>query len=243
MMNRHVLVILVLCGMGLALSGCTRKSAKVVPTAQQKAAKPGKPEDRKSEATSRPGGAEEHRRASKPAPPAQPGADPAVVRLVAELSNESAAERSEAAYQLGKIGREAAPAAEALSELLGQVEGCTLPATGNRTTPGESAAKALGNIGEPALPVLLKKVPVENAAVKANTATALGMIGKPAVGPLIELLDTDKSWTHNAVAKAVKAIGESAVAPLVEALKDAESFQTRRGAAVALGGNGRRGCR
>jgi HEAT repeat protein len=206
-----------------------------VRTSEQQGVKPVEAENQESAITSRPDSADEHRRSATPTPPAEPTPDSEVARLVSQLSDESAAERSEAAYQLGKIGSKAAPAAEALAKLLGQVEGCTLPSTGNRTTPGESAGEALGRIGEPAVPALLEKVPVENAAVKANAAAALGMIGEPAVGPLIELLDTDSSWTHNAVAKAMKAIGDPAVAPLVESLKSAGSLQTRRGAAVALG--------
>lgn len=107
----------------------------------------------------------------------------------------------------------------------------------------EEAARALGEIGEPAVKPLIEALEDENLLVQEWAIKALGKIGDAkAVKPLIESISRTQHIRFRPVVqldillvKAVEAlvkIGEPAVKPLIKALKD--EF-VRAEAAQALG--------
>ncbi|MEI6292942.1 MAG: HEAT repeat domain-containing protein [Methanomicrobiales archaeon] len=94
----------------------------------------------------------------------------------------------------------------------------------------------LADIGEPAVPLLVKSLKHRKMIVRLGAVEALGRIKSPqAVLPLIELLRNDKSnevrW---ASVYSLASIGEdSAILPIVIALRDPDKY-VRYGAATAL---------
>jgi HEAT repeat protein len=96
------------------------------------------------------------------------------------------------------------------------------------------AADALGKIGEPAVPALIKALKDEYAylRVREKAADALVAIGKPAVPVLIEALE-DKDAQGWAIGVLDRIKDGSNVPALIEALKD-KNVQVRANAAKAL---------
>ena len=93
-------------------------------------------------------------------------------------------------------------------------------------------AGALGEIGEPAVGLLIQALKDKSWGVQGATAEALGKIGEPAVEPLIQALK-DKHVGQAEAANALGKMGEPGVEPLIQALKD-ENEDVRWAAAWAL---------
>ncbi len=120
-------------------------------------------------------------------------------------------ERARAAYELGKVGRGAAPAIPYLVELLGDQS----PVLFSRylgggyhssfdTTPADEASNALANIGEDANLALVEVTQSKQANKRRLAATALGQIGGLASIPrLVELLDDRDETVRSAAANAL----------------------------------------
>jgi hypothetical protein len=100
-----------------------------------------------------------------------------------------------------------------------------------------AAAKALENIGEPAIEDLigaLDSSSVNSIWVYEAAAKALGGIGEPAVEPLINALGDEVEYVREGAASALGEIGDArAVEPLIEALGD-EDYNAREAAKEAL---------
>jgi len=93
-------------------------------------------------------------------------------------------------------------------------------------------AGALGEIGEPAVGLLIEALADKSWDVQGAAADALGKIGEPVVGPLIQALK-DKHVGQAEAASALGKIGEPAVEPLIQALTDGND-DVRWAAAWAL---------
>jgi HEAT repeat protein len=93
------------------------------------------------------------------------------------------------------------------------------------------AARALGNMGEPAVEPLIPVLQDKSRDVREAAYEAFGIIGEPAVIPLIQVLknkDADVRWP---AVLALTRIGEPAERPLQRALRYEDTY---RGAASAL---------
>lgn len=156
--------------------------------------------------------------------------DPRVIEPLATALRDNVYDvRLRAVEALGKLGR---PALQPLCSAL-RVRGL-----------GQSAAKALGEIGDPrAIKPLCAALKDENSGVRASAAKALGIIGDSrAVGPLCVVLKasdlTEATPDVAAIAAAAEAIGtlrdSHAVEPLARLLRHKEQF-VRTAAAEALG--------
>ena len=97
------------------------------------------------------------------------------------------------------------------------------------------AAKALGEIGEPAVEPLITALGDEEERVRRNAAKALGEIGdKRAVDPLITALGAEDWVVRSCAAEALGEIGDKrAVEPLINTLGDT-SYEVCCSAATAL---------
>ena len=117
-----------------------------------------------------------------------------------------------------------------------------------------NAAYALGSLGEPAIPTLIKALQKESKVAwnrnldrgdftnpsQLDTIYGLAAVGEPAVPVLTEALGDTDWWTRAGAAAALGCMGEpahGAVPTLVEALKD-DSEWVRRNAADTLGNIG-----
>lgn len=150
-------------------------------------------------------------------------AEPAVEPLIEYLG---AGASSVAAEALGKIGdaRAVGPLTQAL-----QAEGRTVV---------EKAAKALGEIGKPAVAPLIQALGDKAWLVRLGVAEALGETGDTrAVEPLTRALK-DKVWfVRRAAAGSLGKIGDTrAVESLIEALEDDKDRNVRLSVIWALGG-------
>lgn len=128
--------------------------------------------------------------------------------LITRLHHTDPVERAWAAYQLGKLGRGAAPAVPYLLNLLEDETPVLLTRyigggfrSSSDTTPADEAARALGQIGDPATTSLILALKHESPGVRARAAKALGQIGDMnAVDFLLgSLHDSDRKVRANAV--------------------------------------------
>lgn len=85
---------------------------------------------------------------------------------------------------------------------------------------GWEAAQALGQIGEPAIPALIKALGDESTTVKSYAGMALGQIGEPAVPALLEALGDESLDVRSYALLALTQIGTP------EAVKAAEEYKS-----------------
>ena len=167
-----------------------------------------------------------------------------VSQWTAELNAEEFRDQWHAAYVLGVVGSQAAPAVPALHAVL-DVK------SGKNEYARSMAAWALGRIGpaaEPEIPFLFETMRTTKLlAVRRSTAEALGNFGpaaRSAAGDLVKMLDNEDDVTRVNAAVALWKIDRDAkaVPALVEMLRQGDPSQTYA-AAVALGqmGGGRGG--
>lgn len=90
----------------------------------------------------------------------------------------------------------------------------------------------LGELGEPAVPVLLTALNDESWVVWSSAIHVLAQVGKPAAPALVDKLG-EKGTVSDAVSFALVAMGEQAVPALIEALH--REYNTSGNAAVVLG--------
>jgi HEAT repeat protein len=149
-----------------------------------------------------------------------------------ELDRSEVPVRRNAAYALGKLGGQAAPAVPAL---LGRLRD-------ESPKVREAAAYALGEIGQhgisdPGLVVALAgALKDEDYLVRRSAAYGLGSLGRnaaPAVGALVDALNDSKGEVKQNAAWALGKIGEAGVPGIRKALGDADSL-VKRDAAAAL---------
>jgi HEAT repeat protein len=177
--------------------------------------------------------------------PAQPPADheymvpeesKTVAQWAEELNSEEFRQQWHAAYVLGTLGRQAAPAVPALHAVL-DVN------SGKNEYARSMAAWALGRIGaaaEAEIPFLRETMrSTKLLAVRRSTAEALGSFGpaaKPAVSDLVKMLDNDDDITRVNAAVALWKIDRhpKAVPALLAMLRQGDPSQTFA-AADALG--------
>jgi HEAT repeat protein len=156
-------------------------------------------------------------------------ADEAVPILAGLLNGEDRRARMNIAWLLSLLGERAAPAQAELLKALG----------GSR--PGYFAARALANIGAPAVPGLIKALGSDTDRGRANAARALGWMGpkaKDAVDALAGCLKKDASgMARGRIAEALGGIGpgdDRVASALAGAIRDA-FLDVRVNAARALG--------
>jgi HEAT repeat protein len=174
------------------------------------------------------------------------GAEPdQTVRLLTAMLKHADPEiRIWSAIGLGRMGSRAKAAIPALIECLTDEKMILLPGGCIYSAhPDHSAATALVNIGEPALPALIGALDAKQASVRRHAADALWYFGpkaKPAVESLIRRLRDPEAEVRCKAANALGWIapdGKEAVPSLEELLKDRNS-NVRRAAAAALGNMG-----
>ena len=161
-------------------------------------------------------------------PAARKGAD----ALIAMLEEGDAGEREAAVYTLAKIEAKTSAVVGALIGALSDAEGKV----------SEMAARALGEIGEPAVEALIEALGGKEARGPGYAALALSIIGPPARGATDRLLVMLKTGDEEARALAAFALGKVAAgeAKVISALTDAlqndpGSYTVQMDAAVALG--------
>jgi len=100
----------------------------------------------------------------------------------------------------------------------------------------QSAADALGKIGQPAVQPLIEAISDKNYHVRGYAADALGQIGDPqSVQPLIKALEDEDLGVRVSAINAFGKIGDpQAIQPLIKALSDRD-YSVRGLAASALG--------
>jgi HEAT repeat protein len=145
---------------------------------------------------------------------------PAVTDLIGILADGDADARLAAVSALGAIGDP-----RAVQPLFSALRGPDLHVC-------ESAARALGRIGEPAVELLIRAL--KDSEVPWEAARALGEIADPrAVQPLIDSFAQTHWMIRDAAVAALGRIGEPSIAPLLSALQDPDR-DVRRCAADAL---------
>ncbi len=156
----------------------------------------------------------------------------AVPELTRALADTDPRVRGEAAAALGAIGPKAAAAVPELARMaVGEEEDLL----------ADLVAKALGEIGAPAVPALISMVRTGKPKVRVRAMTAIGAIGPKADAALPELslaIDDRDEEIRTAAAEALGAVGSgpkerAAILPLLEALKDEDRI-VREQAAKAL---------
>ncbi len=125
----------------------------------------------------------------------------AVPALLESLKSSQASIRRNAAFALGELGPDAAPAVDALAHALRNDTDIEVR---------RNAAFALGEIGTAALPVLLKSLNDKNSRVRRNVASALVRIGPPAIPALIPMLDAPNPIIRKNAAGILGRIGPKA---------------------------------
>lgn len=130
--------------------------------------------------------------------------EPAVTPLITALRDKDEMVRAWAAHRLGEIGDK-----RAVKPLINAIKDKRV---------GVDAARALGEIGEPAVGHLITALRDKDEDMRLLAAIALGQIGEPAVTPLINVL-MDKDENIAVVAVALERIGEPAVMPLIDAFR------------------------
>ncbi|MBI3561709.1 MAG: HEAT repeat domain-containing protein [Gammaproteobacteria bacterium] len=120
-----------------------------------------------------------------------------IAAKIARLNGYDPLERAGAAFQLGKLGAEAAPAIPMLIALFADTTPVLLSRyigggyrSSNATSPGEEAAQAIAKIGHGAVAELRQALRQNNPQVRRLASKALGQIGEIATIPdLLPLLD------------------------------------------------------
>lgn len=142
-------------------------------------------------------------------------------------------ERWRAAYALGEMGTNAAPAVDALTELL-ENERVPRPF---RTPP--SSAFALGRIGTTAVPVVAELLKSSEAGVRMNALMAIGFMGEAgrgAVPQLMKLLSDKDSEVRHTAALTLASVGADPdqIIPGLSDCLQAEDIYMRSAAAAHL---------
>jgi hypothetical protein len=160
---------------------------------------------------------------------------------IKKLYSTDANVRGMAAYELGERGEQSIPAIPFLIGMLGDGTGILFNEDTDEsdkklfTNPGQASALALGNIGEPAVELLIEALNSWNHLVRRNSIIALGMIKDTrAVEPLLDTLQD----VHHAVRdEAIFVLGEMgdirAVEPLIEIIRS-EDNELRMAAKLSL---------
>jgi HEAT repeat protein len=176
-------------------------------------------------------------------PPVGAAEDKAVSALVERLASAQPSERAEAACELGRRGRAAAPGPVECGMspwLRRQLEARPQDWRKFETTPGREAAEALSRIGEPAVGPLLAALASGVPAARANAAFALGEIDPrerraEVLARLMQALKDEEPSVRRECAKALGEIGDAEAVPgLLAAVRD-KAAPVRASAAWALG--------
>ena len=158
-----------------------------------------------------------------------PKAAEAVPALAALAKDKESPVRASAAAALVRIAPKAAGTVTTLNKLLGDED----------SNVRETAADTLGQIGKPAVPVLIGGLKSGNPIFLQAVISALGKVGPPAVPALIETLSNpnEKLLVRQYAAIALTKIAgnpKEIISALTERLEDKDSA-IRRSAAGALG--------
>ncbi len=133
----------------------------------------------------------------------QLGAQEAVEHLLSSLDDNSIWVRRASVVALGQVGN--VRAVPPLMERLLRAPDSEWPEEIH-----DVIAKALGDIGEPAIKVLVEALEDTDAWVSAAAARALGRIGDPqAITPLILLMKQENKWVRSAATQALAQISDS----------------------------------
>jgi HEAT repeat protein len=160
-----------------------------------------------------------------------PLAKPVMNELSRALKDDDARTASGAAQALGAMGAEAAAAVPVLAEAM----------RGTNIVLCRLAAKALSQIGPPALPTLISHLKHHDVFVRGEAAVALGWMGPEAasaVQPLIDLVRASRPKSTSTYASGLLGHGTptTPVAPPSPASADNQSEEaTRISAITALG--------
>lgn len=182
--------------------------------------------------------------------------EPAVPSLISHLSSEQPTVRQMAIKALSKMGTLAVRPLLSIAEDEEQADNAVRGATealgllGDtqaiphlirllRTRGGkiaECAARALADIGGPAVQPLIDSLPTRSAEFELRKAivSALVAIGEPSIEPLIKSLDSHSTSMRGASEEALTRIGAVATEALVAALRS-ENWNLRRRIAQILG--------
>ncbi len=115
----------------------------------------------------------------------------AIPSLLESLASPDPSIRRNAAFALGEMGSDAAPAVSALADALENDTDIEVR---------RNAAFALGEIGSPSLSHLMSMLNDSDSRIRRNVAAALVRIGKPAIPDLIRAMgSTDQILRRNAV--------------------------------------------
>ncbi len=144
-----------------------------------------------------------------------------VEKLMRQLKEGDATARGLAAEELGRKGEKAAVAAQALVEAM------------NDANPWvqEKAARALGLLGEKAVPALAKALNHRNSFVRKEAAQALGLNKEKAVQAapaLVEMLKDRKESVQEAALNALIRLGLPAISFLSKAARRRENACIRQ---------------
>jgi len=96
----------------------------------------------------------------------------------------------------------------------------------------EAVVRALGQMGTPAIELLIADLPHHDMGTTMALADALSRIGQAAIAPLIDALDGEGPEVRSAAIKALQCIGTPAVPALTEALSDKRWHVRRRAAQI-----------
>ena len=143
-------------------------------------------------------------------------------RIAPDVSEEEWGKILLALLALKAIGADARNAADTLLRIM--KFGCKDPMeTPSCYKARGMASDALGNLGQVALPVLMKALAVGDADARSDAARTIGKMGKgagDAVAALKQMLYSEQASMCEAAAEALGGIGEPAVPTLVEALHE-----------------------
>jgi HEAT repeat protein len=145
-------------------------------------------------------GADAHAAGSHPTDPLYAGRT--LSTWIKLLRHGSAAERHWAAWSIGELGADAAPAVPALSRALA-----------DKTSFRTAAARSLGDIGPPAagaIPALVKAFKKSNGFDRGIIGPAIARIGPAAVPALIAALEDDSASVRRSATYALAAVGPDA---------------------------------
>jgi HEAT repeat protein len=140
----------------------------------------------------------------------------AVEPLIITLDDESENVRSATAEALGEIGD-----ARAVEPLIAALIAALKDKASGMS---QAAARALGEIGTPAVEPLTAALKDSNSVVRWAAVRALGEMGAPAVELLTAALKDSDLFIRWAAATALGEMGKPAVEPLITALKDGDSL-------------------
>ena len=147
-----------------------------------------------------------------------------VAELIKSLHSDDGTERGRAAFQLGKMGPDAAAAVSDLTLLFGDLLAPIInPADDHATQLNSVAMKAMVQIGPAAVQPMIDLMRDSRARNdhRESAARVLGRIGDPrAIDPLIEALGDDHQGLRLFAGQALNKIGEPTLKKLVPVLND-----------------------